>query len=399
MPNNTVTRRQFLRYASALAAVSVGSQLAGCASTVAQAAGPLELESRAILDEGLNWVTRASADRVCSRIARAGFNVFIPCVWHGRGTLWPSKLAPWDSHNIRAEGFDPLGNLLKTAERYNIEVHPWFTVSLRQREFFQEFYDNGTPAERFNVHREPFRDFMHSLIFEVAATYPVHGINLDFVSVGGICISPRCVEDYRRQTGRNLLLDSQMNQNVPVYDMTKLIAWQAAAVTDLVRRVSVSCRRAKPNIVISMSGDPVHPLLKIEGHDSGKWADEGLIDVLYNMHYEPTPDFVALKAIQATMKRPEAMVVGIGNYEEATASSSVRSREPVHLADLIRTTRTLQQGNGVAVYLYSMLNDAQIETLSTGVFARPAKPRWIRASPKVSSPAGAPSPPQRLRVS
>lgn len=386
MPDHTLTRRQLLRYASALAAVSVGTQLAGCASTVARADGPMEQESRIIFDEGLNWVTRESADRVCSRIARAGFNVFSPCVWHGRGTIWPSKLAPWDSHNIRARGFDPLGNLLQTAERYRIEVHPWFTVSLRQRDFFPEFYDAGTPAERFDMHLEPFREFMYSLIFEVAATYPVHGINLDYVSAGGICDSPRCVEDYRRQTGRNLLLDRQVRR-VPGFDMKKLIAWQAAAVTDLVRRVSVSCRRAKPNIVISLSGDPVHELLKIEGHDSAKWADDGLIDVLYNMHYEPNPDFAALKTIQSAMRRPEAMVVGCGNYEEPTSNSPVRSREPGRVADLIRAARTIQRGNGVAIYLYSMLNDAQIDFLRKDVFARPAQPRWVKANGS-AEPAG-----------
>jgi uncharacterized lipoprotein YddW (UPF0748 family) len=390
MPDYAVTRRQFLRYASALAAASVSAQLMGGTSNVAQAdEQPMVQESRAILDEGLNWVTKDSAERVCARIARAGFNVFIPCVWHGRGTIWPSKLAPWDSHNVRAQGFDPLGNLLQTAERYHIEVHPWFTVSLRQREFFQKFYDSGTPAERFDVHREPFREFMYSLIFEVAATYPIHGINLDFVSAGGICDSPWCVEDYRRQTGRNLLVDRQIRR-VPGWDMKELIAWQSAAVTDLVRRISVSCWRAKPNIVISMSGDPVHPLLKIEGHDSGKWADDGLIDVLYNMHYEPNPDFAAISTIQSAMKRPEAMVVGIGNYEEATASSPVRSREPAQLAALIRMARTLQQGNGVAVYLYSMLNDAQIDALRADVFALPAKPSWKRAPE--------PTPPQGLKV-
>ncbi len=387
MLDHAITRRQFLRFASTLTALSVGTQLMGGTSNVAQAdEQPMVQESRAILDEGLNWVTKDSAERVCARIARAGFNVFIPCVWHGRGTIWPSKLAPWDSHNARAQGFDPLDNLLQTAARYHIEVHPWFTMSLRQREFFQEFYDSGTPAERFDVHLESFREFITSVVFEVAATYPVHGINLDFVSAGGICDSPRCVEDYRRQTGRNLLVDRQIRR-VPGWDMKELIAWQAAAVTDLVKRISVSCRRAKPNIVISMSGDPVHPLLRIEGHDSGRWADDGLIDVLYNMHYEPTPDFGVLKAIQAAMKRPEAMVVGIGNYEEATASSPVMSREPAHLAALIRTTRNIQQGNGVAIYLYSMLNDAQIETLRADVFTSAATPRWIRA-PRLPQPHG-----------
>jgi uncharacterized lipoprotein YddW (UPF0748 family) len=379
MLDRTVTRRQFLRVATTLAACSLGGQLVGCSATVARASEPLEEESRIIFDEGLNWVTRASADRLCSRIARAGFNAFSPCVWHGRGAIWPSQLAPWDSHNVRAQGFDPLDNLLQTTRQYGIEVHPWFTLSLRQRDFFPQFYDSGTPVQRFDVHRESFREFMSSLIFEVVSTYPIHGVNLDFVSAGGICSSTQCVEDYRLKTGRNLLLDSHYRR-VPGSDMETLFAWQAAAVTDLVRRVSVACRRAKPNLVISLSGDPGHPLLKVEGHDSAKWADDGLIDVLYNMHYEPAPDFVAIQTIQRTMKRPEAMVVGIGNYEEATSSSSVRPRHPARVSELIRTARSVQRGNGVAVYLYSMLDDAQITELRNSVFSRPAKTRWMRAT-------------------
>jgi uncharacterized lipoprotein YddW (UPF0748 family) len=387
MPNNAVTRRQFLRYASALAAASAGVHLMGGMSNVAQAdEQPMEQESRAILDEGLNWVTKDSAERVCSRIAQAGFNVFIPCVWHGRGTIWPSKLAPWDSNNVRAQGFDPLGNLLQTAERYHIEVHPWFTVSLRQREFFQEFYDNGTPAERFDVHREPFREFMNSLIFEVAATYPVHGINLDFVSAGGICDSPRCVEDYWRQTGRNLLMDSQIRR-VPGFDVKELISWQAAAVTDLVRRVSVSCRRAKPNIMISVSGEPAHRILQIEGFDVVKWADEGLIDVIYNTQYVPNPDFAAIKDIQSKLKRPQAMVLICGNYEEATTNNPVRTRDAGLVVELLRQAQAIDKGNGVGLYLYSMLSDEQIAALRTDVFARPAKPHWMRA-PNPKSPQG-----------
>jgi len=399
MPHNAVTRRQFLRCASTLAALSACAPFMGRLSNAAWADEPKEQESRMIFDEGLNWITRASADRLCLRIARAGFNAFSPCVWHGRGTIWPSQLAPWDSHNTRAQGFDPLANLLQTAEPYGIEVHPWFTLSLRQRDFFPEFYDSTTPAQCFDVHLESFRAFMASLVLEVAATYPVHGINLDFVSVGGICGSPRCVEDYRRQTGRNLSLDRQRRHGVPLFDMTELTAWQAAVVTDLVTRISMSCRRVKPNIVISLSGDPVHRILKMEGHDSTRWVNEGLIDVLYNMHYEPNPDFDALAAIQSTMKRPAAMVVGIGNYEKVAPKGPVLSRDPGKVADLIRAARSLQRGNGVAVYLYSMLSDAQIDGLRAGVFAHPAKPSWMRAPTPTLLPNSAPVAPKGLKAS
>jgi len=373
MPDR-ITRRQFLLGASAVTVCC----LAGPLPRNASSAVSLEQESRMIFDEGLNWVNRDSAERICSRIARAGFNAFSPCVWHGRGTIWPSSLAPWDSHNVRAVGFDPLGNLFKTAQTFGIEVHPWFTLSLRQRDFFPQFYDNGTPAHSFDVHRQEFRQFIASIVLEVARQYPVHGINLDFVYAGGLCTSPMCISDYKQQTGRDLLIDAQ-KQLVPGPAKEAITSWQGAAVTDMVQRISAGCRQINPNIVISLSGQPGHPLLPVDGQDSVKWADDRLIDVLYNMHYEPNPDFSAFKSIQSSMKRPQSMVVGIGNYEEPTATSPVRSRDPNRVADLIRSARTIQQGNGVAVYLYSMLNDAQIDTLRAGVFSQPATPHWIRA--------------------
>lgn len=369
-----LTRRQVLLYGSALAAAAACGRLP---PVFAEEAG--EFESRTILDEGLNWASPVSAERACERIARAGFNVFIPCIWHGRGTVWPSKLAPWDNHHVRAQGFDPLGHLLRTAERYRLEVHPWFTVALRQREFFPEFYDGGTPAGHFDVHRPAFREFISALVLEVASRYPVQGINLDFVYAGGICSGSYCEEDYRRKTGRSLAVDRQIRR-VPGLVPRELIAWQEAAVGDIVRRISAGVRKINPRLVLSVSGDPGHPVLPLQGQDTIKWADEGLIDVVYNMHYEPAPDFSAIKAVQERMKRPEAMVVGCGNYEETGRPGDAVPRKAARVVELIRAARGISRGNGVALYLYSMLSDGQIELLRNSVFSRPARPHWIRAS-------------------
>ena len=37
-----------------------------------------------------------ATDEVLARIKTAGFNVFGPIVWHGRGATWPSAYAEWD---------------------------------------------------------------------------------------------------------------------------------------------------------------------------------------------------------------------------------------------------------------------------------------------------------------
>jgi uncharacterized lipoprotein YddW (UPF0748 family) len=60
------------------------------------------LESRAIFDESLSWITEVAAHNVCQRIKRAGFNVLMPNVWHGRGTAWPSSLAQWIVIGLKA---------------------------------------------------------------------------------------------------------------------------------------------------------------------------------------------------------------------------------------------------------------------------------------------------------
>lgn len=372
----TFSRRQFMKLTSALAVDYLCEPLLSALNDM--------LESRAVLDEGLNWVTKSSADHLLKRIKKAGFNVFIPCVWHGRGAVWPSDLAPWDSHHKRLPGFDPLENLIKQAERYEIEVHPWFTVALRQREFLQEFYDRGTPQESFDVHREAFREFISSLILEVVSRYPVHGINLDYVRATGICNSAHCVEDYQRYTGRNLLIDGEIRR-LPGTEMKELIRWQEEAVRDIVRRVSEKAREVNENIVISIDAAPGVRSVEIEGQNSMKWADDGLIDVIYCMDYRISPDFAGLGKLQSKMKRPEAMVLLCGNYDVVEPSKRVIPRSAARVSELLNKSRSIGRANGVALYLYSMLSDAQIDLLQKDAFKMPAKPKWVRAnSPMIS---------------
>ncbi len=344
-----------------------------------RAAAPLMAESRAIFDEGLNWASKESAEVVCERIARAGFNVFMPCVWHGRGTIWPSQLAPWDSAAVNIPGFDPLAYLCKVASRYGIEIHPWFTVMRRDREFLPQFYDAGTPGECFDVHREEFRNFIVSLILEVVKNYPVKGINLDYIRAGGVCVSSRCATDYQMQTGRNLLLD-RAKLLLPGGTVPSLVAWQERAVGDIVRRVSDGARPLNSRIVISVDAVPGHSIDVTQGRNSIKWVDEGLVDVIYMMHYESNPDWVSFRALQATMTRPEALVVLCGNYEEPVSpGKEVPFRDARKVSGLLSEARAFQRGNGIGLYLYSRLSDEQIRELSSQVFSLKARPSWKRA--------------------
>lgn len=375
------SRRQFLKL------LAVGGAVPLVRLGPSWAAVKVEAESRTIQDEGLNWASNESAEILCARIARAGFNVFIPCIWHGRGTIWPSKLAPWDSAAMHVEGSDPLKYLFRVAPRYGIEVHPWFTVARRDRDFLPQFYHDGSVPETFDVHRAEFRDFIVSLILEVVERYPVHGVNLDYIRTGGICTSAWCVDLYKKETRRDLLAD------VAGKYPDEFLAWQDQAVEDIVQRVSQGARRLRPNIVISVDAAPGHWVDATQGRNSMKWADDRLIDVIFMMHYEPNPDWEALRALQSRMKRPEAMVMNCGNFEEVQVpTTTVVPRQASRVADLLLRARSFQRGNGVGLYLYSMLTDDQVEYLRQTVFQGTSRPSWKRA---LDAPL---EPPSHLRI-
>ena len=66
-----------------------------------------------------------------------------------------------------------------------------------------------------------------------------------------------------------------------------------------------------------------------------------------------------------------------GNYER-TEEGKVVPREGKLVADLIGYCQREWPGNGVGLYLYSMLSDEQIEALRTGPFEEEAVPKWVR---------------------
>ena len=92
---------------------------------------------RAIMDGDIEgWTQPSEIDRRLKRIKAAGFNVYMPAVWYGRGTTWPSKYAPWDFALERPlkPNFDPLKYAIEKAHAMGLEVHPWFTVTLRWKQ-------------------------------------------------------------------------------------------------------------------------------------------------------------------------------------------------------------------------------------------------------------------------
>src|SRR3569623_2407866 len=111
------------------------------------------LESRVMLDEDMHWAySPAEADAILKRIKAAGFNVYIPCIYHGGGSWYPTKLLAPDAKlaaRLKQQP-DPLAYLIEKAHSMGIEVNPWITVTIRAGNFHPQIADEG-PPERANT--------------------------------------------------------------------------------------------------------------------------------------------------------------------------------------------------------------------------------------------------------
>lgn len=388
-------------FKSSLLAVMAGASLfaameqtaaanASARATVTEITANRVTEVRAIMDEGNAWaLSHQSVDRVIERIKKSGFNVFIPCVWHGDGVRFASAVGPPESRLLPqlANGFDPLKYLIERAHANGIEVHPWFTVVLRQKDFLPEFYDKGTPDQAFEIHNEKFRDFMVRLITEVATRYDIDGINLDYMRSMGICESTRCRDNYKNTTGRNLALDWK------IYRMSSdardgIRRWNTAAVTDIVERVARAVRKIKPAAVISVDGRPLDDEPRLTGRNTLEWIEAGWVDLVFYTDYRPVLDVMAINETRAQMKNPHAFAIMMGNFETDSNKGKGNGypRDARTVSQLVEQARHHWPGVPLGIYLYNQLSDEQIEALALGPFNQTVAPDWSRVRARTGTP-------------
>ncbi len=345
------------------------------------------LESRAILDEGTSWSDPERIPEVVAKIKRAGFNVYIPCIWHGRGTRWALEGYPCDprmTERLEAMDADPLAMLIEQCHAEGIEVHPWFCVVKREGNVLPQFVEEGTPEGFFDAHRPEFRDFIVGLMVDVIEQYDVDGVNLDFIRTGGLCTGPLCTAEYRERFGTELAEDVKRTTEEGWLN-PNIVLWQNECIADIVSRVATEGREHKPDLIVSVDGHPHAPNQppnqppNANGRNEMPWVDAGWVDVVYNMDYGRELSWMRIDMLREASDDPEAFVELCGNYER-TDIGKVVPREGELVAQHIEFCRRKWPGNGVALYIWSMLSDEQIEALRAGPFEEDAVPTWIRSS-------------------
>lgn len=337
------------------------------------------LESRVMFDEDMHWaVSKQNADKILSRLKEAGFNVYVPCVWHGNGTFYPTSLAePHPKLVSVVSAYDPLAYLIEKAHSLGIEVHPWFTVMRRENTRYPIFFGVGVPDGSHDVHNQEFRKFIVDLMVDVVQRYHVDGVNLDYIRAMGLCTSDFCRENYSRVTGANFWSDYYM-RGILGPARSRIEHWQDAAVRDIVSTFSQRAKAIKPDIVISMDG---HPKPKtehrpLEGRDEIGWMNDGLVDVVFAMDYRETIDYHTIDAVRRDLHRPEGLIVLFGNYGRLNNAAPAVPRKGVLVAKYASYAQRRWPSSGVGFYIYGQMTDEQAAALRRGPFKEDALPAW-----------------------
>ena len=334
-------------------------------------------ERRVIFFETREWAESPQAvQRAVDRTVAGGFNVLIPCVWHGRGTRYPSSEARWEkelAHHSRS-GFDPLDALFKAAHARGIEVHPWFTVVKREDDWRSEYAPRGTPQYAYDVHRPAFRDYIVDIIAEVIRKYPVDGINLDYIRSIGFCESETCKEEYRASSGHSLSVDLA-KRRVSAAAAERLRQWNAAAVGDIIRRVDEVRRQERCEIPLTVDAHPSNKAIALQGQDSVAWVNQGWIDVIFAMDYDERPKFAQASKVIAELPDAEHFTLLFSNASRV-ARREWAPRQADQLAGFVEASRSRWPRSGSAFWHMPRFADATLRNLREQAYIGAPLPLW-----------------------
>lgn len=237
--------------------------------------------------------SKEAIQRSLELLARLKFNTLYPVVWNRGHTLYPSPVAERvtgaavhpdqsDFHNR-----DMLAELVELGKPMGFRIIPWFEYGLMTRpnsllaqrhpdwltqtSSGQKIHDNQLWLNP--VHPDVVQ-FVVDLLAEVAATYPIDGVQLDDhlampVEMG---YDPFTVKRYRQEWGS---LTPPTNPHAMGWKQ-----WRIGKLTELMRRVFQGVKAQNPACMLSLSPNPYDFSLNKYLADWKQWDRENIIDEL-----------------------------------------------------------------------------------------------------------------------
>ena len=308
------------------------------------------------------WVVRdrlhdpESIDELVERAAEAGANgLIVQVVGRGEAYYDSGILPPADY----VEGFDPLAYIISTAKPRGMEVHAWVNAFLvwsapwqpeDSAHVFRACPDwfmadaSGRSTRDYSVEEcetaglvgatlspavPEVREFLASIVVEIAQGYDVEGIHLDYIRYPNPSFGyePTALGAFYLDTGMDPLELFRRFQG-----MEELSAswdeWRRRQVTLTVETVRAALRNSAPGVLLSAAvmADPVEARSSYF-QDWREWLREGLMDFVCTMAYSSNRSRALELAVLGTAEEPEKVIHGIGVFNQPLSSALPAAEE------------------------------------------------------------------------
>ena len=318
------------------------------------------------------WVTRFewpdpdpaeakhTIDVVMADLAASHFNAVLFQV-RGNGTaFYRSSIEPFAYEYENGDpGFDPLEVACREAHRRGLALHAWVNVMPAWRgespprdsnqlyhahpEWF--LYDQAgkrQPLTDFYVSLNPclpdVREYLVSVFKEIAGSYPVDGLHLDYIRFP-IETAPKG-SDYPHDRA-TLALYKKATGGKPADDQVRWSAWRVQQVTQLVRDIRLMLKRVRPKAKLTVACAPdVDRARQKYFQDGPAWVRGRLVDLAFVMNYSAdTRTFRLRHEAWQRAVGARGVAAGIGLYKHDNDRASI---------DQLNLAR--QWGNGFALF-------------------------------------------------
>ncbi len=330
-------------------------------------------ETRGIWASTSDIETSQAIDVLVDRCRRAGLNTIVPDIFVRNTFAATSKLMP--IADSVEKGLDPLRYLIEKAHAARLEVHPWFCVTYRDRNFRRWFAEkHGAKVDMIDqggktidlgadVHRPEYRQFIVDLMVGVARDYPVDGIHLDYIRSMDRCFCDACKKEFAQQLAK------------PLTEATDddWISWQRQAIGDIVERTANGVRQVRPlakmsaAVFANLSGGAS------QGQDPAGWTQQGWMDLIIPMDYQMQALQVRANERQflAALANNDQLVTGLSLYMRS--GGAVSSRPPELVMQQIELVRRMGI-RGYCLFAYSHLSEPHLDVLRDRINSQPAVP-------------------------
>lgn len=231
-------------------------------------------------------------DNAFHQLSRLNYNRVYVDVYNN-GTTYPSKYSP-RNYLLCLPLTNPLNKAIKEGKRQGLKIYAWYEHGMMTfpnaalAQLHPEWIlttENGNKLIDNHWWLDPdnpeVQDYFVNLFTEVAASYPdLHGIQVDD------------------------------HWGIPVQFGNK-----TTAMTELTRKVNTAITKSNPNLIISLSPNPLGFAQKKYAQNWLTWIQAGLIDELVLQLYRPTSQDVAIGINNSNLVQVSQYVdIAVGIY-------------------------------------------------------------------------------------